>query len=259
MTTTRYNIGTLKTLNLSPYVSEQSDPSTALPTAQPGTPQVSYTINTSTMTPTFSGNAGVVSYKPLYGACVSGQNTSGAAATVYYQINKNGTSFKTGNASIANNNYFTVTFEDNSNNADKYDFYLWTTASSGVNYFYQNVWCLPGRVDTGAKNLSNFNLTLVNFANGTYFPLSGKANGNWNGNINVYPSTASNLSIAFGSTGTGTFTLPTFTSHSTYKLYQLAGEGNGARADIVSNASYYPSIDANLHVSTLNYREIFSR
>lgn len=258
--TGRVTIGSLKTLTISPYVNEQNLTATALPVGAgasnvPGTPQVSFTVNTSTMVPTFSG-VKVNSYKSVYGFNVSGQNTSGASQTVYYQINKNGTSYKTGNTSVVNNNYYTVSLEDGTFvNNDKIDFYIWTPASSGVNYLYQNSFCLPSRVDTGAKNICEFTINTVVLASSTYFPLASTASSQWAGACYIYTSDETNINYTGLQTNTGrTVSIPLFGVGSTFKLYYLQAEGTNN--SIVSNTGY-PRMQNSVIATSISYRDLF--
>jgi hypothetical protein len=223
----------------------------------PASPIVTYTINTSTMAPTFSG-VSVLSYKPVYGISVSGQNTNGAAQTLYYQINKNGTSYKTGNASVANTNYWTVTYCDATlNNGDKIDIYVWTPAASGMNYFYQNIYCQPSRVDTGAKNVVNITYNTSTFASNTYFPLTGKVGAKSTGNNYVYPTTTTG-NVGVSLTGAGSFSLNLLSVNSTYKLFATqAGDVSGVYNDIGTSATNYPLIDNNYQMTSISYRYLF--
>lgn len=258
--TGRASIGSLKTLNITPYVNEQNITSTALPTganasAVPASPIVTYTINVSTMAPTFSG-INALSYKSVYGISVSGQNTNGSAQTLYYQINKNGTSYKTGNASITNNNYWTVTFCDGTlNGGDRIDIYVWTPATSGMNYFYKNIFCQPSRVDTGASNIINAIFTEVSFATNTYFPLTGKVGTKSQGNNFVYPATvSSNVGLTTGSP----MVFGLLTVNPTYKLFATqSGDISGVYNDIGQSATNYPQIDCSNQVTSISYRDLF--
>lgn len=244
--------GALKIINVTPYVSEQILTSTALPISMSGSPQVSFTINTSIMSPSFTTN--VISFKPVYGINISGQNTSGASATVFYQVNKNGTSFKTGNANITNNNYFTLSiFDAVFVNGDKIDIYLWTAASSGVNYFYQNIFCIPSRLDTGAKSLQNLNVTLVLIANSTYFPLTGKVGSSTVNNTIFFPCTSFTNSLGVS---VGTTTFPLYSPIATYRMFQSNNGDASPRYDLNQSATAYPYLSSNSLVSSLTYREL---
>lgn len=262
--TGRISVGTLKTLSITPYVNEQNLTSTALysssnaatsvPTGM--TPTVSFTVNASTMVPSFSG-VNVLSYKPIYGLNVAGQNTNGSSQTVYYNIYKNGSTYKNGSSSIVNNNYWTVSLQDGSlNNGDKLDFYIWTPATSGVNYFYQNIFTIPGRVDTGAKNMVNASFTIVSLGSNTYFPLNpNKAGVNYAPSVYVYPSNAGNRQLSISGAETDIF--PLFASHPTYKLYQTQGGDVAVNCSIGSSTTSYPYMQVNWFVSQIQYRDLF--
>ena len=85
-----------------PSIRETSGLTTELPTSEPGTAQISYTVE--------AGDLPVCAplmpfaYAPFIYA--QGQNTGGAARIVSYRIEKNGTSLRTGNMDSAANNYY---------------------------------------------------------------------------------------------------------------------------------------------------------
>lgn len=254
----RISIGVLKTMNITPYVNEQNLTSTALPvganaSSLPASPVVSFTINTSTMSPTFSGIK-PLSFRTIYGLNVSGQNTSGASQTVYFQINKNGVNYKTGNASITNNNYFTVSLCDGTlQNGDVLDFYIWTPTSSGVNYFYKNTFCQAGRIITGSNNVVNVSFSTVSFPTNTYFPLTGKVAAK--SQANIYIGYYGN---AFSFVGATQKTFPLFSPDPTNGFFTTqAGDVSGTYCDLGQSATNYPLLDCNYQLTTLSYRDLF--
>lgn len=259
--TGRNSMGTLKTLNTNPYVNEQNLTSTALPTganasAVPASPQVSFTINTASMVPTFTG-MNVVSYKSVYSLNVVGQNTFGSTQTVYYQVNKNGSSYKTGSQTIANNAYYTVSLVDGTlANNDQMDFYIWTPATSGINYFYKSVICMPSSVDVGAKWMSNANYKFTSPTAGGYLTLTGKAGNNSSGSIYVYVANGTKNSSTIDGNSTSPVVYPVISSHSTYKLSQLQYETTNL-CSISGNSTFYPAVNQNYFVTQLSYRDLF--
>ena len=74
-----------------------------LPTAEPATPQIGYTVASADL-PTF--NMGVYSKKWV--ALVYGAGKFVTAGTVYWRMKKNGASVNTGSASVSANYYYTV-------------------------------------------------------------------------------------------------------------------------------------------------------
>ena len=78
---------------------------TALPTTEPVVSQIVYTVQESDL-PTSTDKAAAMKFTALlYGG---GRNTGAAAATVNYRILKNGASVATSSASVAANNYYTI-------------------------------------------------------------------------------------------------------------------------------------------------------
>lgn len=263
--TGRTAIGTLKTLNITPYVSEQNVTSTALPvganaSSVPASPVFSFTVNSTTMAPTFSG-VKVLNYVGAYGFCVSGQNTSGAAQTVYFQINKNGSSYKTGSLSITNNNYWTVTLCDATIvNGNVIDVYIWTPAASGVNYFYQCTYCQPSQVDTGAKNICQVTYTCTSFQSSTYFPLTGKVGSKGVGQNYVFTNTTNfnSQQLNYTAQNSGQTTLNLLSVNNTYKLFRVgAGDQSGVYSDIGQSSTQYPLVDGSYQITSISYRDLF--
>jgi len=89
-----------------PAAQETYDPvGTALPTSEPVENQISYTVQESDL-PVSTDKAAAMKFTALlYGG---GRNTGVSSATVYYRVLKNGSSVMTGNASVAANNYYTI-------------------------------------------------------------------------------------------------------------------------------------------------------
>jgi hypothetical protein len=256
--TGRVSIGALKKLTVTPYVNEQNLTSTTLPVGAnassiPGSPVFSFTYTKASMSPVFGGNITPLSWKPYCGYNVTGQNTSGASQTVYYNIYKNGVTWKNGSATITNNNYFTVSISDASNDGDKYDFYIWTPASSGVNYFYQNNWCLPSRVDTGAKNVVNLSFSISSLSTATNFPVAGsKIGSSFQGSatVNMTASTLSSYSIVDG-TVLALFAV----QNQNYKLFCI-GSVDSVNNNCSNNSTSY-QITQTSYPTSLSYRDLY--
>lgn len=252
--------GSQKSLYITPYVNEQVVTTQTLTTGTSGTmpggitPLASYTVNTSTMAPTFSG-VNVVSYYPVYGCAVGGQNTSGASVTVWWQINRNGSNFKTGNTSVANNNYWTLSFMDSTFvNGDVIDIYVWTSASSGVNFTYKNITCHPSRVDVGSKYMINASFKLTTLTSAGLLPATGKAGGTWVGNVYCFPSATDNtISYSFGSNVTCQF----LTSTTSYKAFQIQGGEVYKNYTLATSTTQLPCIVQNNYPNPLTYRDLF--
>jgi hypothetical protein len=97
-----------KTLNITYATPRETllDPVQTLPTSEPTDPQISYTVLESDL-PTLS----LKPFSKVWLARVlgGGQNQSGASATVYWRMLKNGQSVATSSESVSNNYYYVVT------------------------------------------------------------------------------------------------------------------------------------------------------
>ena len=88
-----------------PAADETTGLSVELPTSEPATAQVSYTIASGHL-PTITG--GNISYRMMPFTFIRGQNTSGSTRSISYRLEQNGTSIQTGTApaSVLNNYYW---------------------------------------------------------------------------------------------------------------------------------------------------------
>jgi hypothetical protein len=94
----------LKTLNITyqnPQETLLGTPET-LPTAEPATPQISYTVAQSDL-PTFN----LSPYQKKWVAIVIGAGKAVTAATIYWRMKKNGASVNNGSSSVSANNFYT--------------------------------------------------------------------------------------------------------------------------------------------------------
>jgi hypothetical protein len=94
----------LKTLNITYQTPQETllgTPET-LPTSEPATPQISYTVAQSDL-PTFNMSP----YQKKWVAIVIGAGKAVTAATIYYRMKKNGASVATGSSSVSANYYYT--------------------------------------------------------------------------------------------------------------------------------------------------------
>jgi hypothetical protein len=94
----------LKTLNITYQTPQETllgTPET-LPTSEPGTPQISYTVAEGDL-PSFS----ITPYQKKFIATIVGAGKVVTAATIYYRMKKNGVSVNTSSSSVSANNYYT--------------------------------------------------------------------------------------------------------------------------------------------------------
>ena len=141
-----------------PAVQETYDAvGTALPTAEPATSQIVYTIQESDL-PVSTDKAAAMKFTALlYGG---GKNTGASSATVYYRILKNGSSVTTSNAPIVANNNYTVSCYQlyDVKAGDVVEIRLWASAAT-VDYRYKAMSVAISRYVPGGR----LNQLLVNF------------------------------------------------------------------------------------------------
>jgi hypothetical protein len=181
-------VGTLKTFNISVAAARETllgTPVASLPTANPGTPQMTYTIQSSDLP--------IVTPSPLsvkYSAYLitSGKNTDAATQTLNYQCYKNGIAISgaTGSQSINTNLFWTLSHYrwTDISVGDVIGVSLWT-ASANINYDYYAVIVYPTKLElTKAPLVKDLNLTLGSSPSLTQGNPIIALTGGWN----VYPS-----------------------------------------------------------------------
>ena len=108
---------------------------TALPTSEPATSQVIYTITSADLPVSTDKTASMKFTAFLYGG---GKNNGASSATVYYRILKNGASVATGSSSVNANYYYTVNCYQlyDVKAGDVIEIRLWASATT-VDYRYK--------------------------------------------------------------------------------------------------------------------------
>lgn len=239
--------GTLKTITISPYVSESTLSGTIVATAKGTTPDVTYTLSSST-----DSNISPIpkSYIRVPIISASGQNTSGGAVTVSYQINKNGSSVKTGSVSVANNTYYTVHYNGTGVAGDVFDVYLWVSNAS-VSLIYSSLGVLPSQIDMGCKIVSQLTFTTANFPSS--LTLTTKTGSNQNSNIIIYPSDSTSASFS----GLSFSPFQMLYINQTKKIYALNnGDAVPNTGTIQTSATNYPFIFTQYYPTKITYREV---
>jgi hypothetical protein len=254
MTITNTGVGSIKTLTVTPWTNEQSISAGTNPPASmtSGSPQATYTFNKNTMTPTFGGTAlmGIKSYSTLWGGALCGKNTSGAAVATNWQINKNGTLWKSGNTSLANNNNYAVVWYDVPNDGDVYDVYLWAGSQTGMDYTYQLAWGVPIWIDLGVKTMANLSMVLS-----TPYSLFKMftVNNNFTAATLFYPLPPTNNSCTVSTVGTYNFSY--YTTHPTFKLYGTNASITGT-ATMNFSSTAFAQIQSSMYPSLISFREV---
>lgn len=130
---------------------------TALPVSEPTESQIVYTIQESDLPVSTDKTATMKFTALLYGG---GKNNGASVATVSYRILKNGISVTIGNASVAANNYYTISCYQlyDVKAGDVVEIRLWATATT-VDYKYKAMGVVVTRYVPGGK----LNQMLLNF------------------------------------------------------------------------------------------------
>lgn len=220
---------------------------TVLPTTEPATSQISFTVQTSDL-PTITPSPNSMKYVAiLYGA---GKNTDAASQTVSYRILKNGVSVATGSITATpTNNFYTVSC---------YQFYdvvvgdvlelrLWAT-SANVNYDYYAIAVLPTRVSFGKAYL---NKDVVYGSAVTALLISGTPNAVSSPQPYIYPTTSNTLNLF--SAG---ITVNALNWHSTYNAFQAYHGDNQLGVIGGNHATNRPSYRGGTTISSISFREV---
>lgn len=222
----------------------------ALPTSEPATPQISYTIGPQHLPTVSPAGLKYVLTAILYAA---GRNTDAAAQTVYYRIMKNGVSVATGSASVNAGNYWTH------NHARFYDVVpgdvlackLWAT-SAGVNWDYQALVVHLSRVCAGGPVVSNLMMDM----SATYAPaLTRGTPGLYMGaNPFFYPGD-SNVIASLASDFSAGITKP----HATYGLYRSGYSDYYITSYSAQHATHRPYYIAQHRLEAISFRPLTLR
>ena len=136
---------------------------TALPTSEPATSQIIYTITSADLPVSTDKTASMKFTAFLYGG---GKNNGASSATVYYRILKNGTSVASGSSAVNTNYYYTVNCYQlyDVKVGDVIEIRLWASAAT-VDYRYKAMNVIATRYVPGGV----LNRLLLNFS---YLPVA---------------------------------------------------------------------------------------
>ncbi len=139
------------------------DPPEALPTSEPATAQIEYTIGAGHLPTVTPAGLAYTLTAILYAA---GQNTDAAGQTVYYRISKNGVSVATGSQSVPAGQYYTWNHYNflGIQVGDVLACKLWAT-SANVSWDYKAIAVMPTRLGIGTQVVQNVVATLGTYPN----------------------------------------------------------------------------------------------
>lgn len=250
--TGRAVFGAYKKFNIStkPIETSLSGSPIALGTAEPASPTVSFTLQSSDL-PTFNNQPYSTKYCVVL--TVAGQNVSGASVTVNYHVLKNGTAVASSGsqASIANNSYFTQNYYGlyMMNVGDIGAVNLWGSAS-GVNILYYAYTVYPCQLFFEPPNaiLKEIAYTIGTPPNATK-------------GVNSTISSTGGWYLPFNDAGTSAFSPPSSTmpamifrtSNGTgYPQYGYANTGTNN----YTSTTAYPQMANNNMLTSISYRRI---
>lgn len=225
-----------------------------LPTTEPTTPQVNYTVDVAHY-PVFSVNLFSVKYiAVLYGA---GKFVT--AGTLSWRMKKNGASVTTGTASVAANTFYTVNaFFLDVVAGDVLEIALWSNQTDS-NYDYKALWLnftRPFIVNplNNTQIIAYFSVTCTTVAQPT-LTLGNPLKETSNYPIWIYDAEGLNTLIL--ASGDGPWTGKWRTMHATYGLYRYGywGDQNNSNTAVVkTDATYRPKQWANWIIIELEGR-----
>lgn len=221
---------------------------TALPTAEPASSQISFTVQASDL-PTTS--PAFISTKYTAILFSGGKNTDAAAQSVSWRVLKNSTSIATGTqSSIATNTFWTQTYYQFPSvvAGDVLEIRLWSS-SANVNYDYYALVILPTQPSLGKSyinkdvNYSNFSFPSLTLGNPSY-----SLSYSWD----VYASNSSNV---IGS-NSGTLTFQAMGWSSTYNAGRLDYGDKNTATGALTSSTYRPYYNRVTFPATITFREI---
>lgn len=248
--TGKVSLGTLKKFDITLATPRETLLGTpvALPTTQPGTPQISLTVGGSDL-PTISPSPISTSYTAM--VYTGGRNTDAASQTVNYQIYKNGSSVATGSQTgLVSNNYWTHNYPSFFGivDGDVITVSLWAT-SVNVNYDYYAIIIMPTRIQLAPPNVILKDLYYGGFSIPTL--TMGTPSTYTTGSWKITPSsigTMFDLSIAT--------TFPAYISHATYGLGRTDQGDATTSVGIQTNTTNRPRYATNRVANSITFREV---
>lgn len=249
--TGKVTYGTLKKFTLTPATPRETlnGIPTSLPIAEPGTAQISFTVQSSDL-PTISPAPISLKYTAILYA--AGKNTDAASQTVSYRLLKNSISVTSGaSSSVVTNNFYTLSFYQlfDVSIGDVLEIKLWS-ASANVNFDYFALVILPTRVNVGSSYLNKDvvygSTTTATLTQGTPSVVSATS-------PYIYPTASTTLNILIPSAG---ITVNAMHWNSTYNAFQVYYGDNQTGVIGASSATIRPSYRGGVLPSSISFREI---
>lgn len=244
--------GTLKTFNITfatPRETLIGTPVSSLPTTNPGTPQITITIQSSDL-PTISPNSISQKYTALL--FIGGKNTDAASQTINYQCFKNGVAVSgaTGSQLVPSGQFWTHThyrFFD-VQVGDVLGVSLWCT-NANMNYDYYALSIFPTQMNLG-KSYINKDVSLSGYNNPVLS--SGTPSRRVQDYLYVFPCNLTSISIK----PTGNTVFGALSWNSSYFLGRVGYGDNFTGTDNIAHATNRPYYSMNTLPTTISFREI---
>jgi len=213
-----------------PY-EEYKDKPEALPTSEPATPQISFTISSSDL-PEFNIEPESVKYVVL--VVTSGKNSSGSSGYVYHKMLKNGSEVYSRNRYVANNYYwsFECCYYDVSV-GDTLGIKMWASAS-GFNWDYQLRQAQPTRVGLFGKYICLWECDITKVEKG---PTATQGSSPYHSDSPFVPVHRCSVNSARAEGFSNAVDLSPWAPSPTYKLYRLE-LGDITNQNAISTAAY---------------------
>lgn len=233
----------LRTMTVTINPSESVVSQEYLPTSEPASSQVSYTVAAGHL-PTISPTPWQTSYQAQ--VLMAGKNTTASAVTIYWRILKNGISQTTGSGSCAANYYWTI---DAGNFGlvsvgDTLEVRAWASASSAAYWDYKALILAPTRMFPARPKRI---LLDVSFTTSSYTLGNGSRGSTDSGTLQMNDS----LGASFGMT---TVTPGVWFPGSTYGIYRTVRDRYPG-STLRTSSTYRPYYNGAVFVSSITYRE----
>lgn len=247
--------GNYKNINLTPPVARESNPTaTDLPTTKPATAQVSFTLQQSDL-PVFSINPLSAKFVPYVN--VSGQNNTGGAVTINYEIHKNGASVASGSkTNIANVNYWSIDCGFGyCVPGDLLEVFMWSSVSPSCNYSYYSIYTYVSNVQISKDQTLCKNFSLATVRGSRSYSLLTSTNYASGSLSNYYYNNMNSYTAWSG----GTTVIPYFSNESTKGFLGCMSisntDGNPGISAFTSTTKLVNYV-GNSYFTNINYREM---
>lgn len=221
----------------------------ALPTSEPASPQVSFTLATKHL-PTWSPYE--LPHSKMMLLYAGGKNTSEGTPTVYWRVKVNGAQLNTGtDGSVPASRYWTLNFLNlpiPASVGDTVDVYLWAS-DAGVDLQYKAFACVPTRI--GPYDIALADIVIVT---NDYYPVltKGPQPNPYTSGYQIV-SMGNELNCPYWTLNYGSASIRVIAPYAAYRLLRAQNGDSNNYNRLVSSPTYMPLYYRNYRITRIAY------